>query len=80
MSFSLNSGRFSAALFLFLLAASSGCDMRGCICHEALTVDRSVKEIGKEETRLILGNKQTGEAAEINMKVPATMNASLCVC
>jgi hypothetical protein len=54
--------------------------MRGCICHEALTVDRSVKEIGKEETRLILGNKQTGEAAEVSLKIPATMNASLCVC
>lgn len=74
----LISMRWSVGIVL-LIASTSGCDMRGCICHETLTVRRTVEEDGDKKT-LRLGHHQLGEGAEINMKIPANMNASLCVC
>jgi hypothetical protein len=57
----------------------TGCDLRGCICQEALVIKRNVED-EKQSKELQLGNTQTGEGATINMKIPANMNASLCLC
>lgn len=69
-----------AALFLLiLLGLSNGCDMRGCICHEALTIRQNSQQ-GEAVKSLQLGHEQTGDRAHIDMTIPANMNASLCLC
>jgi hypothetical protein len=64
---------------LLSLSATTGCDMRGCICHEALTIRRATQD-GAEAKQLQLGHEQQGPGAVIDMKIPANMNASLCLC
>lgn len=69
----------SALFLLILLGLSGGCDMRGCICHEALTIRQSSQQ-GEAVKSLQLGHGQTGDRARIDMTIPANMNASLCLC
>jgi hypothetical protein len=69
----------AACLIVLLVPTMTGCDMRGCMCHEALVIKRAV-EAEKEIKELQIGHQQKGEAAVVDMKIPANMNASLCLC
>jgi hypothetical protein len=71
--------RIAVCLIVLLVPTMTGCDLRGCVCHEALVVKRNVAEENQSK-ELQIGHEQKDGGAVIDMKIPANMNASLCLC
>jgi len=69
---------FACVCMVVALTGSGGCTNEMCVCSESPTVAKTYQ--GPTVVREVARNQQGEDLAEVQLKLPARMNASLCVC